>query len=102
MALANLDGGVAVRVPAHRVARALADAAGHPVTATSANASGAPPASSSEEVLAGLGATIDLVLDAGPTPGGPASTIVDVTGDDVRLVRSGAVPWERVIELLRV
>jgi L-threonylcarbamoyladenylate synthase len=37
-----------------------------------------------------------VLLDAGPAPGGPASTIVDVTGPEPQLVRSGAVPWQDI------
>ena len=39
---------------------------------------------------------VDLLLDAGRTPGGPPSTIVDVTGRDARLVRPGAIAWDDV------
>jgi L-threonylcarbamoyladenylate synthase len=46
--------------------------------------------------VAALGGRIDLLLDAGPTTGGPPSTIVDVDGDDLRLVRSGAIRWEEI------
>ena len=90
-------GQVAVRVPAHATARALARAAGHPITATSANISGGTPASTGEEVMAALDNSIDLLLDAGPTPGGLPSTIVDATGTTPRLVRAGVVPWDRVL-----
>jgi L-threonylcarbamoyladenylate synthase len=91
---------VAVRVPDHAVARALAREAGVPVTATSANQSGQPPASTADEVEAALGASVDVLLDSGPSPGGPPSTIVAVADGRVRLVREGAVPWERVLRSL--
>ena len=91
---------VAVRVPAHPVAVALARAVGRPITATSANPSGAPPTARPDELVALLPG-LDAVLDAGPAPGGPPSTIVDVTTGVARLVRAGAVPWDRVLESLR-
>lgn len=94
------DGTVAVRVPAHAVAREIARVAGHPITATSANPTGAAPAATADEVLATLGDAVTLVVDGGPTPGGPPSTIVRVAGPRVALVRAGAIPWERVLELL--
>jgi L-threonylcarbamoyladenylate synthase len=94
-------GTVAVRVPDHPVARALARGVGHPVTSTSANRSGSPPSSSAEEVAVGLGDLIDVLVDAGPSPGGLPSTIVDVTGTEPVLVRAGAVHWERVLKFLR-
>jgi L-threonylcarbamoyladenylate synthase len=91
---------VGVRVPDSNVARQLARAAGGLITATSANRSGAPPTADPGAVadLAGLG--LDLLLDAGAAPGGPPSTIVDVTAEPPLLVRAGAVPWERVLEFL--
>jgi L-threonylcarbamoyladenylate synthase len=91
-------GKVAVRISADPVARALAHTAGHAITSTSANISGEPPASTADAVAASLGATIDVLIDAGATPAGLPSTIVDVTGDSPVLVRAGAVPWERVLE----
>jgi L-threonylcarbamoyladenylate synthase len=91
-------GHVGVRVPAHAVARMLAARAGCAITSTSANLSGEPPPDSPAEVLAGLGAYIDALLDAGPAPGGLPSTIVDTTHGAPALVREGVVPWARVLE----
>ncbi len=56
------------------------------------------PASTADEVVAALGGSIDLLLDAGTVPGGLPSTIVDVTGPVPVLIRAGAVSWERVLE----
>jgi L-threonylcarbamoyladenylate synthase len=99
---ALLGGGhtVAVRVSSHPIARALARAVGRPITATSANRSGGEPAARPGDVLRELGAAIDAIVDAGACVGGAPSTIVDVTGDVPRLVRAGAVPWERVLKCL--
>jgi L-threonylcarbamoyladenylate synthase len=92
-ALTAGTGGIGVRLAAHPVARALVRAAGVPVTAPSANAHGAPSPRTAAEVLASLGAApgLDLVLDAGPTPGGPASTVLDVQVTPARVLRAGAV-----------
>lgn len=91
-------GTVAVRVPDHAVARALAAAWGAPITATSANRSGEPPAQSAA-MLATLAADPSvLVVDAGSTPGGQPSTIVDARGETPVLVRAGAIAWNRVLE----
>ncbi len=95
------DGAVAVRVPDHSVARALAAGLGFPIVATSANASGAPPSATALEAASALGAEIGVIVDAGATPGGAPSTIVDVASGAPRLVRAGAVPWERVLESLQ-
>lgn len=88
---------VAVRVPDHVVSRDLAHALGVPVTSTSANPSGRPPARDAAAVASTLGG-VAAILDAGPAPGGLVSTIVDVTSDELRLVRAGAVTWERVLQ----
>ena len=87
---------VGVRVPAHTVARELCRLCGRPLTATSANPSGAPASADPGEVARVMPDGVGLLLDAGLTRGGPPSTIVDVSGLDVRLVRPGAIPWEEV------
>lgn len=94
------EGTIGVRVPAHTVARALAQEFGVPITATSANISGRPSPVTADEVLASLGDRIDVIVDAGPAPGGPPSTIVLVGAGPPTLVRAGAVPWSRVLESL--
>jgi L-threonylcarbamoyladenylate synthase len=81
---------VAVRVPAHALLRSLLARVGL-LTATSANRSGAPPAATAGEVVAALGADVDLVLDGGPTPGGAPSTLVDWTGERPLVLRAGAL-----------
>ena len=93
----SLDGSVGVRVPSHPIAKALANAAGHPITATSANLSGerAPQAVSEASKL--ILESVDLILDAGEVPGGLPSTIVDVRANSVRLIRAGAIPWVDVL-----
>ena len=93
-------GRVGVRVPAHSVARALCDACGTPLTATSANLSGRPPSNDPEEVARELNGRVDIVLDAGLSPGGPPSTVVDLTGTEPALVRLGAITWEEVLQCL--
>ena len=91
-------GTIAVRVPANAVARALAGAFHYPITATSANRSGQPSPATAADAGAAFGSDIDAVIDAGPTPGGAPSTIVDARGAAPRLVREGAVPWARVLQ----
>jgi L-threonylcarbamoyladenylate synthase len=81
---------VAVRWPSHLVAQALITAAG-PLAAPSANRSGHLSPTTAEHVLASLPEGIDLVLDGGPCPGGLESTVVDVSGPTVRLLRPGLI-----------
>ncbi len=90
-------GTVGVRVPACEVTRALCAAAHVPLTATSANISGQPPTHLPDDVASALGARLDILVDSGPTAGGPPSTIVDVTGHEPRLIRAGAIPWDAVL-----
>jgi L-threonylcarbamoyladenylate synthase len=89
-------GRVGVRVPDNVVARAVCRAVGYPVTATSANISGEPATADPDEVERSMGARIDLLIDGGPTNGGPPSTIVDVTDPVPRLVRAGAISWDDI------
>jgi L-threonylcarbamoyladenylate synthase len=86
-------GRVGVRVPAHDVPRALCRAAGRVLTATSANLSGEPVLADPEELWEALGDRVDLLIDAGPTAGGPPSTVVDTTCVPMQLVRPGAIDW---------
>jgi L-threonylcarbamoyladenylate synthase len=94
-------GTVAIRVPGSDVARALALAAGGPLVSTSANLSGEPPPARGGDLSAALLERIDLVLDAGPTPGGLPSTIVGLGAGGPSLVRAGAVPWEEIAAAAR-
>jgi L-threonylcarbamoyladenylate synthase len=87
---------VGVRVPAHAVARGVCRASARPLTATSANPSGAPAPADPGDVAQTLTEAVALLLDAGPAPGGLPSTIVDVSAGTVRLVRPGAVSWDEV------
>jgi len=80
-----------VRLSPHPIARGLARVLGGPVTASSANRSGHPPPTTAQAVLRDLDGTIGLVLDGGPTTGGLASTVLDVTVDPPRMIRQGAV-----------
>jgi L-threonylcarbamoyladenylate synthase len=93
-------GTVAIRVPAHPIARGLAAAVGRVLSATSANASGHPPARRQSEHGDLLVDPRVSAIDAGETPGGRASTIVDARSVPPRLIRDGAVPWSRVLESL--
>ena len=89
---------VAMRVPAHALARALCDAWQAPLTATSANRSGEPPARTAADLGDLAGDDRVLVIDAGASPGGLPSTIVDARRRPPVLVRAGAIAWERVLE----
>lgn len=94
-------GKVALRVPGRSFALDVARAAGAPVTATSANISGQAPARSADEVIRYFGEAIDLVVDGGPAPGGKPSTIIDMSGHTIKLVREGLIPYEEILEAIK-
>ncbi len=85
---------VAVRCPAHPVARALIEAVGAPLAAPSANAFGTISPTRAEHVAQSLGDAVDLILDGGPTTFGIESTIVEFEGNRATLLRHGAIPLE--------
>lgn len=84
-------GTVGIRMPSHPVALGLVRAARLPVTAPSANPSGAEPPITARAVRQYFEGKIHLILDGGPTPGGPPSTVLDVSVSPPRLVRAGAI-----------
>ena len=86
---------VAVRVPNHPVPRALSDGVGGPIIGTSANRSGGVPASSAAQVREQLDGAVDLVIDGLPSLG-VQSTILDLTGPEPRVLRSGAISLEEI------
>lgn len=88
-----LGGGhtVGLRIPDHTQAHALLAAAGCPLATTSANLSGQPAALTAQQAAEQLGGSVDLIFDAGPTPGGMASTVVDCTTDPPRVLREGPI-----------
>jgi L-threonylcarbamoyladenylate synthase len=100
LSLQLLAGGttVGIRVPAHDFARALARGFGYCVTSTSANLSGSPPAADVSALDPQLLSGVDLLLDDGATTGGPPSTMVEATNGGLRLVRAGAIAFDRVIK----
>ncbi|WP_296761666.1 L-threonylcarbamoyladenylate synthase [Sediminimonas sp.] len=86
---------LAIRVPAHPLARRLLAAFGGPVAAPSANPSGRISPTTAAHVLAGLSGRIEAVLDGGPCPVGVESTIVGLSGTPV-LLRPGGLPAEAI------
>ena len=99
LARAGLDT-LALRVPAHPVARGLIEAAGVPLAGPSANRSGRVSPTRAKHVVADLDGRIDWILDGGPTTLGLESTIVACLGGAPRLLRPGAVARERLEEAL--
>ena len=93
-------GRVALRWPNSAVACAVIQAAGMPVTGTSANMSGFPPCSSGEQVFRQLGDRLPLIVDCGDTGAALASTIVELRDDEWRIIREGAVSEGDILECI--
>ena len=91
---------VAVRMPDHPVALALLAACGVPVAAPSANRSGRPSPTTAAHVLADLQGRVPMILDGGACPGGIASTVVDVTSPEPRVLRAGPITEEQLRRVL--
>ncbi|MFP6888424.1 MAG: L-threonylcarbamoyladenylate synthase [Nitrospinota bacterium] len=91
-------GGVAVRFPDQPLCQTLARTAG-PFAATSANPPGEPPLADAASIAARFGGEIDLILDGGPPAGAPPSTVVDARAGAPLLLREGAVPFDKVLEI---
>lgn len=90
-------GTIGTRVPNHPIAIRLLEQAGGALAVTSANRSGAAPACSAPEAAEALGDALDLLVDGGPTPGGVPSTVVAIEGDDLVVLREGAISGDELI-----
>jgi L-threonylcarbamoyladenylate synthase len=95
LASAGLDT-IAIRCPAHPVAQELIRAAGRPIAAPSANASGKLSPTQAGHVLESLGSNVDLILDGGACRVGVESTVVDLTGGQPTILRHGGVTKEQL------
>jgi len=90
---------IALRVPGNDIALRLLCSFSGPLTAPSANPSGATPPTKAEAVLQLLGQEIDAVLDGGPCPGNE-STLIDISANQPRLLREGAISRSEISEIL--
>ncbi|WP_420120387.1 L-threonylcarbamoyladenylate synthase [Nakamurella sp.] len=97
--LGDAKGTVMVRMPLHPVAIDLLRLVG-PMAVSSANRSGNPPATTAAQAQEQLGEQVAVYLDGGESPIGVASTIVDITGDIPRVLRIGAVPLDRIRDVV--
>jgi tRNA threonylcarbamoyl adenosine modification protein (Sua5/YciO/YrdC/YwlC family) len=97
--LGDSGGTVAVRMPLHPVALELLRETG-PMGVSSANKTGQPPATTANEARDQLGYAVSVYLETGPCPDPVASTIVDVSQGTPRLLRAGAIPYEKLREVV--
>lgn len=99
----SLTGGtdkIGIRLSSHPLARKLSEGIYGPLTATSANLSGAGESTSASEVALGLNDRISCVVDGGETPGGKGSTVIDITVDPPVFFRHGAISAETIKDTL--
>lgn len=99
--LGDTKGTVAVRMPEDPIALELLRETG-PMAVTSANLTGSPPATTAAQAREQLGDSVAVYLDGGTTTGGVASTIIDLTGPQPRLLRRGAISVGRLREVAAV
>ncbi|WP_139980868.1 L-threonylcarbamoyladenylate synthase [Nocardioides litoris] len=97
--LGDTRGTVAVRMPDHDVALEVLERTG-PLAVSSANLTGSPAATDADQAEEMLGEAVAVIVDAGESPGGEASTIVDATGPQGRVLRVGALSIEQLNEVL--
>lgn len=97
--LGDAGGTVAVRMPDDELMLELLAKHG-PLAVTSANRSGESPATTCDEAERQLGGSIQVYLDGGDSPSAIASTIIDLTASVPRVLRLGAVPAERLLEIV--
>ncbi len=90
------------RMPDNRIAFLLIKKAGVPVAAPSANISGRCPPKSAKEVLMGLGGKIDMVLDGGKTRIGVESTVVDMSGENFKILREGVISKSEIQRAIKI
>lgn len=91
-------GTVGVRLPGCPRARRFSNILGFPITSTSANPSGEKPPVTAEEVASYFNGSISLIIDGGRLKGTKGSTIVDATGDALKLIREGEIPSSEIFQ----
>lgn len=97
--LGDTRGTVAIRMPDHAITREILERTG-PLAVSSANATGSPAATDADQACEMLGDSVAVIIDDGESPVGEASTIVDATGSQGRVLRIGAISLERLNEVL--
>ncbi len=99
LVLRTAEGTIGFRIPDHPVMQALLKQASVPLAVTSANRSGTPETRTAEEAAASLHGSVALALDAGPVRIAVPSTVVDLSGSGLRILREGAIS---AADILRV
>jgi L-threonylcarbamoyladenylate synthase len=96
--LVTNTGKVGVRISSHPVAAAIVKEFGRPITTTSANLSGFPPSLSVKHVNKYFASKLPCIVDGGECEPSKGSTVVDIGGETMRIIRDGSVPADEVIK----
>jgi L-threonylcarbamoyladenylate synthase len=94
-------GKVGLRWPKAPFAEALIAACGRALTGTSANLTEKPPCTTASDVMLQIGDAVPLIIDGGPTPAHVPSTVIELVGGQVRLIRAGAIPESELKDILK-
>ena len=97
--LGDTRGTVAVRMPDHDIALEILERTG-PLAVSSANRTGMPAATDADQAMEMIGDEVAVIVDGGTSPGAAASTIVDATGPQGRILRRGALSLEQLNKVL--
>lgn len=91
----SMDNSIGIRIPDDPFVRQLSELVG-PLATTSANRSGYPSTTRIETVLYQIGDSVDLIVNGGECEGGIPSSVVDCRGDEIRILREGAISKEDI------
>jgi L-threonylcarbamoyladenylate synthase len=91
-----------IRVPDHEVSRSLASKCGGVIVSTSANKTGEKPPTTAEGAMQQIGGGVDVILDGGSTPGGIPSTVLDLSGEQLWILRAGPITGAQIKEALGI
>ncbi|MBQ2925700.1 MAG: threonylcarbamoyl-AMP synthase, partial [Ruminiclostridium sp.] len=92
---------VGMRCPDHALCRKIIAAADVPVAAPSGNTSGRPSPTTAKHMMEDMDGKIDAIMDGGPCTVGVESTIVDLTGEEPRILREGGLPGEELLTFIK-
>lgn len=92
--------GIGIRVSPHPLARALCAGLKRPITATSANLSGHPPALTLAQARSAFGDKVKVYLEGGKLSGASPSSVVVCEADGIRVLREGAIPQRELVAAL--
>ena len=90
-----------VRCPDHPLTLSILEKADFPLAATSANPAGGEPAKTAQEVLRYFDTKIEAVVDGGPCAVGVASTVLDLTEEEPKILREGGIPAQELLDFIR-